>query len=61
MQETLARFRDRDLDLRPVLCDLITDIRCILIHPDWANHVKLRRIAETVDELAPPPPPGGAP
>lgn len=57
MHETLKRFRDPELDLCAMLCDLIIDIRRILIHPDLQNHVKLACIAEAVDELAPPPPP----
>ena len=59
MQETLARFRDPELDLCSMLCQLIMDIRKILIHPDLQNHVKLAAIAEAVDELAPAPPPEG--
>jgi len=42
-----------------MLCQLIKDIRRILIHPDLQNAVKLSAIAQAVDELAPPPPPGG--
>ena len=61
MQETLWRFRDPALDLSDTLLDLITDIRVILIHPDLQNAAKLARIASVVDELAPPPPPGGEP
>jgi hypothetical protein len=59
MHETLKALRDPRLDLADVLCQLILDIRRILVHPDLQNHVKLRAIAEAVDELAPPPPPGG--
>lgn len=59
MHETLQRFRDPELDLCAMLCDLITDIRRILIQHGMPSHVKLAAIAEAVDELAPPPPPGG--
>jgi len=59
MQETLKRLRDPDLDLCDILCQLIMDIRRILIHPDLPNHARLSAIARAVDELAPPPPPGG--
>jgi hypothetical protein len=59
MQETLRPLRDPRLDQAEILCQLIMDIRRILIHPDLQNHVKLRAIAEAVDELAPPPPPEG--
>ena len=57
MNESLAALRDPDLDLAAVLCQLILDIRRILVHPDLQNAVKLRAIAEAVDELAPPPAP----
>ena len=57
VQETLRPLRDPRLDLCDVLCQLIMDIRRILVHPDLQNAVKLRAIAEAVDELAPPPPP----
>ncbi len=57
MQETLKRFRDPDLDLCSMLCQLILDIRQILMHPDLQNAVKLSAIQTAVDELAPPPPP----
>jgi hypothetical protein len=56
MHESLNRLRDPDLDLTSVLCQLILDIRRILIHPDLQNHVKLSAIQTAVDELAPPPP-----
>lgn len=59
MHETLRPLRDPRLDQAEILCQLICDIRRILIHPDLQNWVKLRAIAEAVDELAPPPPPGG--
>jgi len=59
MQETLKRLRDPDLDLCDILGQLIMDIRRILIHPDLPNHARLSAIARAVDELAPPPPPGG--
>jgi hypothetical protein len=59
MNETLKPLRDPRLDLADVLCQLICDIRRILIHPDLQNHVKLRAISEAVDELAPPPGPEG--
>ena len=55
MNESLARLHDPRLDLASMLCQLILDIRRILIHPDLANHVKLAAIAEAVDELAPAP------
>ena len=58
MNETLRALRDPRLDLAGVLCDLILDIRRILIHPDLQNHAKLAAIAGAVDELAPPPGPG---
>ena len=57
MNESLRALRDPGLDLASVLCQLILDIRRILVHPDLQNAVKLRAIAEAVDELAPPPPP----
>ena len=57
MHETLKPLRDPRLDQAEMLCDLIKDIRRILIHPDLQNAVKLAAIAEAVDELAPPPPP----
>ena len=57
MNETLKPLRDPRLDQAEMLCDLIKDIRRILIHPDLRNDVKLRAIAEAVDELAPPPGP----
>lgn len=61
MHETLKPLRSPKVSgiLADMLCDLIIDIRRILIHPDLPNHVKLAAIAEAVDELAPPPPPGG--
>jgi hypothetical protein len=60
MQETLKPLRDPKISgiLADLLCDLIIDIRRILIHPEMRADVKLRAIAEAVDELAPPPPPG---
>ena len=57
MNESLQALRDPDLDLLAVLCQLILDIRRILMHPDLQNHVKLAAIQAAVDELAPPPPP----
>jgi len=57
MYETLTALRDPRLDQAEILCDLIKDIRRILIHPDLQNHVKLAAIATAVDELAPPPGP----
>ena len=57
MNESLRALRDPGLDLASVLCQLILDIRRILVHPDLQNAVKLRAIAEAVDGLAPPPPP----
>ena len=57
MHESLRAFRDPDLDLCAILCDLIGDIRLILVHPDLQNAVKLSAIQRAVDELAPPPPP----
>lgn len=59
MQETLRPLRDPRLDQAEMLCQLIMDIRRILIHPDLPNHAKLAAVAEAVDELAPPPPPEG--
>ena len=59
MQETLRPLRDPRLDQAEILCQLICDIRRILNSHGWQNAVKLRAIAEAVDELAPPPPPGG--
>ena len=55
MQETLAPLRDPRLDHAAILCDLISDIRRILAHPDLGNAGKLKAITEAVDELAPPP------
>ena len=55
MNESLQALRDPDLDLAAVLCQLILDIRRILVHPDLQNHVKLSAIQGAVDELAPPP------
>jgi hypothetical protein len=40
-----------------VLCQLILDIRRILVQPELPNHVKLSAIQTAVDELAPPPGP----
>ena len=57
MQESLKPLRDPRLDQAEILCDLITDIRRILVHPDLQNAVKLSAIRQAVDELAPPPPP----
>ena len=57
MSETLTRLRDPRLNQAEILCQLIRDIRRILIHPDLQNHVKLSAIARAVDELAPPPGP----
>jgi hypothetical protein len=59
MNETLAPLRSPKISgiLADLLCDLIIDIRKILINPNLQNHVKLAAIAEAVDELAPPPPP----
>ncbi len=59
MHESLTPLRDPRLDQADMLCQLIKDIRRILIHPDLQNAVKLSAIAQAVDELAPPPPPGG--
>ena len=59
MHESLAPLRDPRLDLADVLCQLILDIRRILVHPDLQNHVKLAAIRAAVDELAPPPQPDG--
>ena len=59
MHESLTPLRDPRLDQAVMLCQLIKDIRRILIHPDLQNAVKLSAIAQAVDELAPPPPPGG--
>ena len=59
MDQTLAPIRNPKVSgiLADMLCDLIIDIRRILIHPDLQNHAKLAAIAEAVDELAPPPAP----
>ena len=57
MYETLKPLRDPRLDQAEILCQLICDIRRILIQP-MQNHRKLAAIAEAIDELAPPPPPG---
>ena len=57
MHESLRALRDPRLDLADVLCQLILDVRRILVHPDLQNHVKLAAIQSAVDELAPPPPP----
>ena len=61
MQETLTPLRDPRLDQAEILCPLILDIRRILNHHGLPPHARLAAIAEAVDELAPPPPPGGAP
>ena len=58
MYETLTPLRDPRLDQAELLCDLIKDIRRILVHPDLQNATKLSAIQTAVDELAPPPPPG---
>lgn len=55
MNESLQALRDPDLDLLNILCQLILDIRRIIMHPDLQVHVKLAAIQEAVDELAPPP------
>ena len=57
MNQTLKPLRDPRLDQAEMLCDLIIIIRRILVQP-MQNHRKLACIAEAVDELAPPPPPG---
>jgi hypothetical protein len=57
MHESLARLRDPRLDTVNMLCQLVLDIRRILVHPDLQNHVKLSAIQTAVDELAPPPDP----
>ena len=57
MNESLRALRDPGLDLADVLCQLILDIRRILVHPDLQNHVNLAAIQVAVDELAPPPAP----
>ena len=41
MNETLKALHDPRLDLADMLCQLILQIRKILIHPDLQNHVKL--------------------
>jgi hypothetical protein len=58
MNQTLAPLRDPKISgiLADLLCDLIIDIRRILVQPTQ-NHVKLAAIAAAIDELAPPPPP----
>ena len=55
MNESLRALRDPRLDLADVLCQLVLDIRQILM-TDTQNHVKLSAIQSAVDELAPPPP-----
>lgn len=55
VNESLTALRDPRLDLADVLCQLILDIRRIIMHPDLQNHVKLSAIQTAVDELAPPP------
>jgi hypothetical protein len=62
MHETLDRFRQPKVSgiLADLLCDLIIDIRRILIHPELPNHAKLAAIAAAVDGLAPPPQPDEA-
>lgn len=57
VNESLAPLRDPRLDLADILCQLILDIRRVLVHPDLQNAVKLAAIRELVDELAPPPAP----
>jgi hypothetical protein len=55
MHESLKALREPRLDLADILCQLILDIRQILVHPDMQNAVKLSAIQTAVDELAPPP------
>jgi hypothetical protein len=59
VQETLRPLRDPRLDQAEILCQLIMDIRRILNYHGLPVHIRLARIAEAVDELAPPPPPEG--
>lgn len=54
-------LRDPRLNQADLLCQLILDIRRILNHHGLPVHVRLAAIEEAVDELAPPPPPGGVP
>lgn len=39
-----------------LLTGLVTDLRRILIHPELGPATKLERVANTLDQLAPPPP-----
>jgi hypothetical protein len=59
MHETLAWLRNPETEpaLSDLLCGLVRDIRLILVHPDLGNAAKLGAIAQTVDQLAPPPGP----
>ena len=61
MYETLKPLRDPRLDQAELLCDLIKDIRRILMHPDLSNAAKLSAVETAVDEVAPPPPPDWPP
>ena len=56
MREFMAALRDSDLDPVSMLCQLVLDIRQILVC-ESPIAAKLAAIAEAVDELAPPPPP----
>lgn len=56
MRDSLTAFRDSNLDLASILCQLVLDIRQILVC-ESPTTAKLAAIAEAVDELGPPPPP----
>ena len=55
MHESLNALRDPRLDTVNMLCQLVLDIRRILVQPELPNHVKLSANQTAVDELAPPP------
>lgn len=57
MNESLAALRDPGLDTADLLCQLVCDIRRLVMHPDMSLADRLSGITGAVDELAPPPPP----
>lgn len=56
VRDSLTALRDPNLDLASMLCQLVLDIRQILVC-ESPTTAKLAAIAEAIDELAPPPPP----